>query len=1748
MKNPLLRPAHKLSLALVLASLSAVFPAGAGTEHWTGAGADSNWTTSANWSGITPPQTYFNDVDFTDFGGSPTNSTAVNNFFVGSSGIAQCPIYMLRMYPTNRNFTTMIAPNEAIYTGAGTGDLYVGADTVTASRGAPNLQETISFQGAGALLAITGTLHVGQGLGTNTNNTVPPSTQYVTLNMSGLDNFVMMTNIASGTKIQGVTISNTAAGTAATRFLLCGQITPFTQGAIYLAKTNLISLGNDMEIGAISVYSNSLPCPVYLGIYNSISVGGNGASSGLVTVGSRGCTNGSLTFNPAFLGGPTPPVVSFASPANINSGRVTTFYVCRSDGGVIPAFGYADFTGGNVSAMVSTLQLGYASNYSATGVLTYDNGVFNVNTVNVGIQNMSAGGAGIGTINLNTNSTYATNATLTVNGTLTLGAVTGTLTPGTSGTLNINGGTLNATNVISGGGTATVNMTNANWYVSVLNPASTNMIISALNGGGATNIINITAITPLLGSAYPVRFHLISASSITGNATFGLGSLPASYQPSNPYEGYIDATSTPGLVDLVLTSGPNAARIITWTGLDAGVADGNWDVAMTPDWATNGTATIYNQDDFVIFNDVTAPAATNVTLTTTITPYVTTVSNNASLYTFGGSGNLSGFGSLSKQGTGTLVLDNSVANNFTGGVTVSGGTLQIGSNDSGGSLPAGTVTDNATLAYDQAGAVTVNNVIAGSGSVVQEGGGTLHLAVNNTFSGNAVATNSSTLQGGVANSFGTGGGQVVVANGSTLDPNGSGTTKTIAVSGAGVSGTGAIVNSGGPIYDSGGGLTPNLTLTGNTTLSYPTRWDLGGASANTATLSTGGQPYNLTLNGSGYFEWRNVQSDAQLANMYLANGTWGIVGSTTMGNPLAFMVISNGTEVNIYNGTVNATLNKQFEVQDGALLVNAGGANTISGLVLSNVNGSQYCTVQVGAGTTLTVSSNITGDGILDMENAAGTLILNGNGSTFAGGANIAIGVFDVNGAFGSGITNYAGTILEGTANCTGYVDVGAYGTGASFYPGGSNAVGTFTAAGLTLESGANVYMDLKSTTATGGSNNDLVVVNGNLNVNNNKIYINPVAGTLANGTYTLMTFTGTVSGSFGAVQTLAPSRYTLTLNVAANQVQLTVTGNPNNLVWNDANGNNAWDTEQTYNWTNLTKGIEDQFYASDAVTFNDIAPATATNVTIASGTTVFPSVITNSSSTLSYTIGGGGSIGGGASLVKTGTAKLTITGTNSFTGGAVIGAGLLKTGNNNSLGATGSIVVSNGATLDLDYSLLTQPLVIAGTGVNGAGALVDNDPSGASIFDSGNGGLQNITLTANATIGGTNRVDLGKVYPGNGTVSSGGNNYSLTMVTSNYREWANVVFDANFGDINVMTTNSQLGIKGTTSLGNPVNTLRIFSNATVQLYNDTTTGGTNVTLNKTIQINGGATLQNAGGTNLLLGPVNLGSSSSDNCTINVGGTSLTMSNAITGSGNLTKSGSSPLILTTNNTYTGNTVLSAGTIDLVGNASIADSAIIALASSTTLDVSGRTDKTFNLASSQSLGGTGKINGNLVTAAGSTLSPGASGSGTLTVTNIVTLQGTTAMTVGTGFNNQLSGATIAYGGTLSLTVSGTLTGTNTFKLFNSTAASPSYTGSFSSITPATPGPGLAWNTSQLNTSGTLAISLARTTLAISVSGTNLTLTGSGGAPTNSYQVLSATNVTGPWVTNSSGTFNGSGGFTVSTNINTNTSARYFILKP
>jgi autotransporter-associated beta strand protein len=187
----------------------------------------------------------------------------------------------------------------------------------------------------------------------------------------------------------------------------------------------------------------------------------------------------------------------------------------------------------------------------------------------------------------------------------------------------------------------------------------------------------------------------------------------------------------------------------------------------------------------------------------------------------------------------------------------------------------------------------------------------------------------------------------------------------------------------------------------------------------------------------------------------------------------------------------------------------------------------------------------------------------------------------------------------------------------------------------------------------------------------------------------------------------------------------------------------------------------------------------------------------------------------------------------------------------------------------------------------------------------------------------------------------------------------------------------------------------------------------------------------------------------------------LTYAGAINGSGTVEKQGAGRLVLTGTHSYTGPTTVTAGTLLL--NGVIGASAVT---------VTGGT-----------LSGNGVIKGPVTIQSGGRLAPGVS-IGTLTISNSLSLSGATVMKLNSalGTNDFVRGlTTVNYGGVLTLSnQAGTIIAGDAFKLFSAN----SYQGAFTALNPASPGPGLAWNTNTLATDGTLRI-VSTTPTAISM---------------------------------------------------------------
>jgi autotransporter-associated beta strand protein len=98
---------------------------------------------------------------------------------------------------------------------------------------------------------------------------------------------------------------------------------------------------------------------------------------------------------------------------------------------------------------------------------------------------------------------------------------------------------------------------------------------------------------------------------------------------------------------------------------------------------------------------------------------------------------------------------------------------------------------------------------------------------------------------------------------------------------------------------------------------------------------------------------------------------------------------------------------------------------------------------------------------------------------------------------------------------------------------------------------------------------------------------------------------------------------------------------------------------------------------------------------------------------------------------------------------------------------------------------------------------------------------------------------------------------------------------------------------------------------------------------------------------------------------------------SINGTNSITKIGAGSLTLSGTNTYSGPTIISNGTLHIIGHGVITNTVSIDVAKDSTLDVAGRANSCLALVSGQILTGEGVICGNLILSDGSTLSPGSS---------------------------------------------------------------------------------------------------------------------------------------------------------------------------
>lgn len=189
-------------------------------------------------------------------------------------------------------------------------------------------------------------------------------------------------------------------------------------------------------------------------------------------------------------------------------------------------------------------------------------------------------------------------------------------------------------------------------------------------------------------------------------------------------------------------------------------------------------------------------------------PIFTVGSGNASSTFSGVIKNTTGSLTLSKTGTGRLILTGT--NTYSGGTTVNGGVLQVGDGGATGSIGSGPIAiTTGTLEYRRSDDLVIADELSGAGGFIQGGTGTMTLSGENTYSG-ATTVNAGTLLltgNRTANS-----GAINVTSGAVLGiNNGTFSLGTASFSVGNTSGTSTLNQTGGSITFSGG----NQLLVGN---------------------------------------------------------------------------------------------------------------------------------------------------------------------------------------------------------------------------------------------------------------------------------------------------------------------------------------------------------------------------------------------------------------------------------------------------------------------------------------------------------------------------------------------------------------------------------------------------------------------------------------------------------------------------------------------------------------------------------------------------------------------------------------------------------------------------------------------------------------------------------------------------------------------------------------------------------------------
>jgi fibronectin-binding autotransporter adhesin len=838
---------------------------------------------------------------------------------------------------------------------------------------------------------------------------------------------------------------------------------------------------------------------------------------------------------------------------------------------------------------------------------------------------------------------------------------------------------------------------------------------------------------------------------------------------------------------------------------------------------------------------------------------------------------------IGQNGAGNLTLTGN--NTYTGNTQINRGNLIVGDGGTNGTLGGGSYAGE----------------ISGAGSLIINNNGNLTLSGSNTYTGGTII-NSGTIKMGSSSAFGASSGGVNLNTGATIDLNGNTITNTVTLNNSTITSS-STANS----------FIRNVILNGGGTLTTTVGWIGLGA----YTMSGTG---DLTVNGKLYAT-RGGYNFNMSGNLILNSGQIDSYGALKYNN---CGTIVNGGLLNLRNDNISS-------------LSGSGGTVSIGTGYNANINQTQdgtFAGVISGAG-------NLT-------KNNTGTLTLTGNNS-YSGITTIANGSIIIdNGAGGTGGGLFGGFVNNGTLilNSTNSVTMRGGLTGSGNTVDNTSLIFTCTTAGVLIDNNITGTGSINVTAGKGVQIAKDFNISGNLVVNSTGSFYsnanNISAGNISIDTASYTTNLpqgiyingGCITAKSGDINFLEKVFIAGDANInAANNVTFSNTTEAGAMVFTDVGNWKYTVTTANNNYLVVGGGASAGGGKSgEAYVAGGGGGGATTGSGLAAGT--YNVMVGAGGASSSGGANSNGNNGSASALdVITANGGVAPTTTNAGTGGASGNgyAGAVKSGTTSG-GGGGANGAASGTTGGAGLSAnITGTTLVYGTGgsggsnanvVNGVNGLGSGGKGGTSTSTGyGGSGIVAIrnTQQANLAISAAN-VNF------SGAVSANANNTINTLTINN----ANVSGKGMINATNVIANQSAGGSLWSANIGGKTNVTKIGSG-------NVTLSGNNV-YNGTTLINEGALL--AGSTtgfssksafNLSAGTIadlngfdsNVASiegagniSLNGNLTFGSNNINKTFAGLLNGAGSVTKIGTGKQTLTGNNTYSGNTIINNGMLEI----------------------------------------------------------------------------------------------------------------------------------------------------------------------------------------------------------------------------------------